>query len=132
MPDLNNDGIDDVEQVNSCLLAKGLRFTACAWRSAWKAVEGIKTLTLASALGFIGLIDQLGGVDLLQTLQGQASNADNPRLGKWLMGIMVAFIVLSFLTKRASDGDAEPTAAPSANVAAAFRPPTGVDEGEAV
>lgn len=98
MPDFNGNGIDDVEEVNSCLLAKGLRFTACAWRALWKALDGVKTLFCGSTLFFIGLIDEMGGVDLLQSLKTQAGT-DDPRLGKWLMGLIILFLALRFLTK---------------------------------
>jgi hypothetical protein len=125
MPDLNGDGVVDVEQVNACLVARGFNFAACAWRKAWAAVEGIKTFTLSTALAMLGLIDQLGGVDLLQKLKGQAEEGDNPRIGKYIMGVMVVFIVLSFLTKRKSD-DPAATPAPAAAPAVA----SGGVEGE--
>lgn len=102
MPDINSNGIDDVEEVDACLVARGCNVVACAWRKFAQAMMGIKTLTLSSALLFMGLIDELGGVNLLQSLAGQT---EDPRLGRWLMGIMAAFVVLSFVTKRSGGDD---------------------------
>lgn len=130
MPDLNGDGVDDVEQVNTFLLSRGLTFLARLWRGAWGALEGVKTFTLSTALALLGLIDQFGGVDLLQSLIGRANEGDNPRIGKWLMGVMVVFIALSFLTKRSSDA-APADAVEAAPAAAGYKPPSG-DDGETV
>lgn len=102
MPDLNDNGQDDVVEVNDWLLARGLRFLAWVWRAFWKAAYGVKALFAGSAVFIYGLIEQAGGVDLLNQWRYQVQD-DNPRLGKYLMGGVIAVTVLGFLLKGAND-----------------------------
>lgn len=100
--DLNRDGHDDVEQVNGCLLAKGLRFTACAWRALWHTLNGIKTLLAAGLFGLLGLADFADQIDLAGMLRTWFG--DDARVGLYLIIMAVVFAWLRFVTKGAVKG----------------------------
>lgn len=104
MVDLNQDGVDDAEQINTCLLAKGLRFTACAWRASVKAVSGVKTLVFAGGLYVVGLADQLDAIDAMGFLQRLAG--DNAKVGSYLLVIGIVVALLRFVTKEPVPGTA--------------------------
>jgi len=100
--DLNKDGVDDVDQVSDCLIAKGLRFTACAWRSLWAALRGLKTLLACGALGLIGLLDSIDTVDLMAT--ARTVFGDSAKVGFYLMMAAVGFAALRMVTKGPAAG----------------------------
>lgn len=90
------DGNDDA--VNSCLVARGFNFAACAWRALCRTVRGLKTLIAAGSLSLVGLADELNGTDILDRIKAMADN-DHPKLGRYIIIIGLGFAVLRFVTK---------------------------------
>lgn len=87
---VDHTAVDDVEPEET----EG--FTSRLWHGVVRAVDGIKTISVAGAMGLVGLVDELGGVDLLQTFKSQ--HEDNPRIGRIIIGIITVFVILRFMT----------------------------------
>lgn len=100
--DLNRDGLDDAEQVNDCLIAKGLRFTACAWRALWGALRGLKTLLAAGFFGLVGLADVADQIDIAGMLR--TAFGDSARVGMVIFGLALLFAWLRFVSSGAVKG----------------------------
>jgi hypothetical protein len=100
--DLNRDGLDDANQVNDCLLAKGLSFTACAWRSLWHVLRGLKTLLMCGFFGLLGLADFADQIDIAGMLR--TAFGDDAKVGMVIIGMAVLFAWLRFVSNGAVKG----------------------------
>lgn len=106
MPDLNGNGIDDVDEVNEALTTRGLNFLAWLWRGLWRALYGIKALVSAVFFGIIGLADQFGAMDMLQQWRYQV---EDERLGKYIIAAIIFLTVSGYFMKaeKKDEGDTD-------------------------
>lgn len=88
--------------INDCLLKRGLSFTACAFRTGWHTVNGLKTFIACGGVALLGMYDQLGGGDLIDMLKTQFG--DNAKVGSILIGVAILFTLLRFVTNSAPGG----------------------------
>jgi hypothetical protein len=100
MADFESD--ETAVSINDCLLKRGLRFSACAFRTGWHAVNGLKTFIACGGVALLGAYDQFGGGDLIEMLKNQFS--DNAKVGSILIGVAVLFALLRFMTNSAPGG----------------------------